>query len=151
MSSLKLRDFCEYCNIPFGQSDHTHCLARLKKVEYVEKAAQRLVRLSIFYLRSKRYAQYAVKTCWCGEIDRWRGRQCHAHTHAWIDRYGGRLVTETSERRRLAKEALKQPRLPRPGGVSKADAGAMGSSPCPTRYPGAGTRLQRRLGSAGRR
>ena len=110
--AVKLSTLCLYCNLPFGQGDHSHCLKRLRRLKLVE--GQRLVTVEVFYLTSQRYRSVAVKTCWCGEIHRWRGNQCKAHTRAWVNRYGGRLRTMGSERARFP---LKQ-------GVHKAEAEA---------------------------
>ena len=97
--AVKLSTLCLYCNLPFGQGDHSHCLNRLRRLKLVE--GQREVRAQIAYLASQRYQRVAVKTCWCGEIHRWRGNQCKAHTRAWVNRYGGRLRTMASEKARL--------------------------------------------------
>ena len=105
--AVKLSTLCLCCNLPFGQGDHGYCLKRLRRLKLVE--GQRLVTVQVFYLASQRYRSVAVKTCRCGEIHRWRGNQCHAHTRAWVNKYGGRLRTMGSGKARLpAKQGVRK-------------------------------------------
>lgn len=90
---MNLKTICAYCGYPFGQGDHDHCLLRLPHLQFVNPKDQADVGAHSRYLRTKGFKAKA-KMCWCGETFHWRGKQCHAHTRAWRDKYGGRLRTK---------------------------------------------------------
>ena len=98
---LKLSSPCAFCNYPYGQGDHTHCLKRLHHVRYEVKAEAAEVQRHIRFLVSVRYARSTVKKCErCGETHRWKGKNCRAHSRRWLATYGQplrehRLLPET--------------------------------------------------------
>lgn len=85
-----LKTLCLYCGYPFGQGEHAHCLKRIKKLQFYEKADQREMLRQIGFLGSKRYKK-AHNCPRCGTVCRWRGQVCHAHTRTWTAFYGGVL------------------------------------------------------------
>ena len=87
-----LKTLCLYCGYPFGQGEHAYCLKRIRQLRFIEKPDQREMVRQVAYLGSKRYKNLWPHTCSrCGTVCRWRSRDCHAHTRAWIAFYGGVL------------------------------------------------------------
>lgn len=86
---LKLSSLCAYCNYPYGQGDHAHCLKRLRHVHYYAKQDAAEVQRHIRFLVSVRYARSVVKKCErCDGVHRWKGRNCRAHSRRWVEYYG---------------------------------------------------------------
>jgi hypothetical protein len=92
MARLNLKTECEYCGLPFGQTDHGGCLKRLRRLDCPDKKDQSVIGRHIRLLSSVWWKRRLVKECpRCHVSHRWKSKDCHAHTRAWVDLYGGTL------------------------------------------------------------
>ena len=91
MARLGLKTLCLYCGFPMGQGEHDHCLKRIRKLQFLEKADQKEMIRQLAYLKG-RYKKLHPHACpRCGATCRWRSVECHAHTREWVAYYGGHI------------------------------------------------------------